>query len=159
MKSQMLLVLLGIIVLVSGCVGQGITGDVIADEELPEPATPVVQPQVQTQEPSPCEYTVFDECDGNWIEREIQHEDCSMEIKGKVEECEYGCSFGKCVTEKAYIIDGCISVKNFHFDAEAADELSLNDEYVTFANGCLYTVDITGWTFEDKDSNVFVKVV
>jgi micrococcal nuclease len=44
----------------------------------------------------------------------------------------------------------CISVANFHWNAEGNDCSNLNDEYVTFKNTCPHTLDLTGWTVQDE---------
>ena len=154
MKTNILFaLLLGFVVLVSGCV----SGNMVADKDIQD-TEPVSEPQpeIQAEEPSPCQYEIFDECSGDYIERRVQHEDCTVEFQGKVELCKYGCSFGKCESEKNYFRDKCLRLSNFHYDAEGEDSKNLNDEYVTLKNDCPYSIDITGWTIEDKDHNVFV---
>lgn len=48
-----------------------------------------------------------------------------------------------------YIQDQCIYITNFHFNAAGNDNYNLNDEYVTFANKCSYSIDMVGWTIKD----------
>lgn len=57
--------------------------------------------------------------------------------------------------EKNYIEDNCISIINFHYDAEGNDNYNLNDEHITFFNGCNYEVDMTGWTIKDEATNIY----
>jgi len=52
-----------------------------------------------------------------------------------------------------YIQDQCISIWDFHFNAEGDDNYNLNDEFVVFKNKCSYSVDMTDWTIKDETAS------
>lgn len=49
----------------------------------------------------------------------------------------------------------CVSVSTFHWDADGNDNYNLNNEYVTFHNGCDSTVDMTDWQVKDEATNTY----
>lgn len=49
----------------------------------------------------------------------------------------------------------CISIINFNYNAEGDDNANLNDEYVTFRNGCDYPVDMSKWEIKDEGTNIY----
>lgn len=62
-----------------------------------------------------------------------------------------GCLWKK--SQESYILDKCISITNFHFNAAGNDNYNLNDEFVTFENKCSYSIDTMGWTVKDETAN------
>ncbi len=56
-------------------------------------------------------------------------------------------------SQKDYIVDQCIYITKFHFNAAGNDNYNLNDEYVTFRNKCSYSIDMTGWTIKDNTAS------
>jgi len=49
----------------------------------------------------------------------------------------------------------CIKIIKFHFDAAGNDHQNLNDEYITFKNGCVKGLNLTGWTIRDKANHEY----
>jgi endonuclease YncB( thermonuclease family) len=49
----------------------------------------------------------------------------------------------------------CITIINFHYDAEGDDCYNLNDEYVTFKNTCSFSIDMNGWTVKDEATHIY----
>ena len=70
------------------------------------------------------------------------------EIEAKENE---GCLWKK--SSKNYIVDECIYIEKFNFDAIGDDRYNLNDEYVTFGNKCPYLIDMTSWTVKDNTAS------
>lgn len=62
---------------------------------------------------------------------------------------QYGCIWKPSEEEE------CITIINFHYDAEGNDNYNLNDEYVTFKNGCSYSIDMTSWTVKDEATHIY----
>lgn len=64
----------------------------------------------------------------------------------------------ECIWKKSdaiYELDGCLSVRNFHFDAEGNDSENLNNEFIQFENKCSYPIALTGWNIKDEGTNFF----
>lgn len=64
----------------------------------------------------------------------------------------------ECIWKKSdaiYELDGCLSVKDFHFDAEGNDAENLNNEFIQFENNCSYPIALTGWNVKDEGTNFF----
>ncbi|MFH1638624.1 MAG: thermonuclease family protein, partial [Candidatus Woesearchaeota archaeon] len=55
--------------------------------------------------------------------------------------------------EVKYIQDECIQIRDFHFNAAGDDNYNLNDEYVTFENTCIYSLNMEGWTIKDETAS------
>lgn len=51
--------------------------------------------------------------------------------------------------------EGCIAVLDFHWDAAGNDIVNLNDEYVSFRNGCDKTVNMTSWTIKNSGTKIY----
>lgn len=58
------------------------------------------------------------------------------------------------VWKKPYF--NCITITEFHFDANGDDNSNLNDEFVTFKNTCNFSFNLTNWTIKDKSNNTYV---
>jgi len=49
----------------------------------------------------------------------------------------------------------CVSIKEFHYDAEGDDNTNLNDEYVIFKNDCGYDLSLNGWYVKDEATHTY----
>ncbi len=49
----------------------------------------------------------------------------------------------------------CIKILYFNWNAKGDDCVNLNDEYVSFRNGCPYSCDLTNWTVKGESSRDF----
>ena len=80
----------------------------------------------------------------------IEYSDVFEEAENEAKQNE-GCLWKS--SEKEYIIDECVYIERFNFDAIGDDNYNLNDEYVTFGNKCTYLIDMTGWTVKDNTAS------
>jgi endonuclease YncB( thermonuclease family) len=62
---------------------------------------------------------------------------------------QYGCLWKPSEKEE------CITIINFHYDAEGDDNYNLNDEYVTFKNSCSYPINMVSWTVKDEATHIY----
>ncbi len=74
----------------------------------------------------------------------IKYKDLLIEAENKAKMAKR-CMWMSPITQCA----GCITISDFHEDAEGNDCDNLNDEYVTFKNICTFSCRMTGWTVKD----------
>ena len=55
------------------------------------------------------------------------------------------------IPDNDYIKDKCINVIKFNYTGGT----KATDEYFTLKNGCIYSIDMTGWTAKDESNHVF----